>query len=209
MFIDNTYTDKYYEIIQLAIERIPLASTRKNAKKLLGYVEKHHIIPKSLGGSDDKTNLVWLTAEEHLEVHMLLIKMVNEKEALRKMYAAAIRMCIPQSKSQQRLFSEDNYQEIRQECAKLHSIYMKDKSIGEKNPFFNKKHTEESKQLISKGGLGLKRSDDTKKNLSLSKLGDKNPSTKVVTCPYCNKTGKSGGMRKHHFEHCKSKDKGA
>lgn len=30
-----------------------------------GYVEEHHIIPRSLGGSDDKSNLVKLTAKEH------------------------------------------------------------------------------------------------------------------------------------------------
>ena len=40
-----------------------------------GYSERHHIIPRCLGGSDDEENLVALTAEEHYVVHQLLVKM--------------------------------------------------------------------------------------------------------------------------------------
>lgn len=39
-----------------------------------GYVEKHHIIPKCLGGSNDKSNIVVLTGREHFIAHMLLAK---------------------------------------------------------------------------------------------------------------------------------------
>ena len=38
------------------------------------YSETHHIIPKCLGGSDEKSNLVELTAEEHFVAHQLLVK---------------------------------------------------------------------------------------------------------------------------------------
>lgn len=204
MFTDNESTRQYYNIIENANKRCPGLHSRRIAKKLLGYVERHHIIPKSLGGSDDEDNLVWLTAEEHLQVHMLLTKMFDKREPMRKMHAAAIRMVNPQSKTQKRILNK-NYDEIRKEAAKLHSEYMQQKHAGSKNPFFNKKHTEESKKLISLGGRGLKRSKQTRKNLSLSKMGEKNPATITVTCPYCKKTGKAGGMRKHHFSHCKSK----
>lgn len=39
-----------------------------------GYVERHHILPRALGGSDDSTNLVALTAREHFVAHVLLAK---------------------------------------------------------------------------------------------------------------------------------------
>jgi len=39
------------------------------------YYEKHHIVPKCLGGTDDSSNLVKLTPEEHYVAHQLLIKM--------------------------------------------------------------------------------------------------------------------------------------
>lgn len=44
-------------------------------RKTNGYTETHHIIPKSLGGGDDKSNLVSLTAREHFLCHYLLAKM--------------------------------------------------------------------------------------------------------------------------------------
>ena len=33
---------------------------------------KHHIIPKHMGGTDDRSNLIELTVEEHAEAHRLL-----------------------------------------------------------------------------------------------------------------------------------------
>ena len=40
----------------------------------------HHIIPKSLGGSNDKSNLVLLTPEEHF-AHYYLWKFTSDKPA--------------------------------------------------------------------------------------------------------------------------------
>ena len=39
-----------------------------------GYYEKHHIIPKCLGGTDEKTNLVLLPTKAHFIAHALLHK---------------------------------------------------------------------------------------------------------------------------------------
>lgn len=39
-----------------------------------GYYECHHIIPRAHGGTDDKDNLVWLTARCHYLAHWLLVK---------------------------------------------------------------------------------------------------------------------------------------
>lgn len=40
-----------------------------------GYKERHHIIPKSLGGSNNSSNLVDMTAREHFVAHFLLAKL--------------------------------------------------------------------------------------------------------------------------------------
>lgn len=37
-------------------------------------LHKHHIIPKHAGGTDDPSNLIYLTVEEHAEAHRLLFE---------------------------------------------------------------------------------------------------------------------------------------
>jgi len=43
-------------------------------KKLEGYFERHHIVPKCLGGLNEDSNIVLLTAREHYICHHLLWK---------------------------------------------------------------------------------------------------------------------------------------
>lgn len=52
-----------------------LVTRGQNRSVLEGYKERHHIIPKCMGGSDDPENLVDLTPEEHFVAHQLLVKM--------------------------------------------------------------------------------------------------------------------------------------
>jgi hypothetical protein len=48
--------------------------TRGKERTLKGYKEVHHIIPRCMGGLDEKSNLVDLTPEEHYIAHQLLVK---------------------------------------------------------------------------------------------------------------------------------------
>ncbi len=48
---------------------------RAKHRDLTGYVERHHILPRCMGGSDEPENIVRLTAEEHYVAHQLLVKM--------------------------------------------------------------------------------------------------------------------------------------
>ena len=52
-----------------------LVTRGQERPELEGYKERHHIIPKCMGGSDDVENLVDLTPEEHYVAHQLLVKM--------------------------------------------------------------------------------------------------------------------------------------
>lgn len=81
IFIDNKYSKTYFSLCNKAINR-PLPD---------GYYETHHIIPRSLGGKDTKSNLVALTAREHFIAHILLTKML-EGTLRYKMVRALVRM---------------------------------------------------------------------------------------------------------------------
>ncbi len=76
LFIDNKYTKWYFQIIQSAKQEVYNC-----------YTEKHHIIPKSLGGSNDSSNIVSLTAKQHFICHMLLTKMVLGKQKQKMVHA--------------------------------------------------------------------------------------------------------------------------
>ena len=74
LFTANKYTRWYYDIIDRAKTRILSANN---------YYEKHHIIPKSLGGSNSADNLVNLSAREHfatMQKNKLAKKLAQEKQ---------------------------------------------------------------------------------------------------------------------------------
>jgi len=61
---------------------------RGKIRILEGYYEKHHIVPKCIGGSDHHDNIVSLTPEEHYLAHQLLIKIYPNNHKL--VYAASM-----------------------------------------------------------------------------------------------------------------------
>ncbi len=54
------------------------------------FTETHHVVPRCLGGSNEKTNLVELTPEEHYVAHQLLVKLNPSNHALAKAAAMMI-----------------------------------------------------------------------------------------------------------------------
>lgn len=55
---------------------------RAKGREIEGYKERHHIIPKCMGGNDSESNLVYLTPEEHYVCHQILIKMYPSENSL-------------------------------------------------------------------------------------------------------------------------------
>jgi len=71
---------------------------RAKNRKLEGYKERHHIIPKCMNGSNDKSNLVNLTAREHFICHWLLIRIYPFNQKLAHSFWM---MCTKKSKRHQ------------------------------------------------------------------------------------------------------------
>jgi hypothetical protein len=73
--INEHFMNDYLKIICSSIEK-------NRTKGSQEYYENHHIIPKCLGGNNEKNNLVLLTAEEHFNCHYILHKMFPKNNSL-------------------------------------------------------------------------------------------------------------------------------
>lgn len=105
MFLENKYTRIYFALIESA----------KGKPRSRGdgvYYERHHVIPRSLGGRDDGTNFVLLTAREHFVCHLLLCHMVEGRDAY-KMASALMKMAFCKTEHQQRRFTSAQYELAR------------------------------------------------------------------------------------------------
>lgn len=145
------YKNIYYKIIENAKKET------ENGNRCIGYFEKHHILPKSLGGSNEENNLVKLTAREHFICHWLLVKMYNKGTTERnKMLCALWRMNNNGAPDQKEHYINARaYEKLRIEFAKNVSKIMCIYQLGQNNSQFGTKwytnrNTGESKKFKEK-----------------------------------------------------------
>ncbi len=219
LFEINDYFFKYYELIK---------KSKRDTKDLLIY-EIHHIIPKSLGGINDKSNLVNLSISDHILAHYYLSKCIKDENNKRKMYIAFWLMIHNKSgyklTPQQIEESKIEYRKI-QTGRKL-SEETKEKMRGprpslqgENNPNWGGKTiTEKTLKKHSENGKKRKWTESQREKFSKSMTGKKRPpkseeSKKKTSqtlknkpdleCPYCGKISNNrGAMLGFHFDFCK------
>jgi hypothetical protein len=160
MYLNNKYTKTYYNIVNRASQRT-----------LDGYTETHHIIPRSLGGSDDPNNLVVLTAREHFLCHWLLTKMVKGKRKQWSMINALGMMMWSENDNQERYrINARLYEQLKQKHSDMKSWAM----TGERNPQYGKKWSEERKQAFKENrAKQAPMSDEAREKIRKSRLGKK------------------------------------
>lgn len=82
------------------IEYDSLMNHAKATNPSSGYgYERHHIIPKCMGGTDDESNIVTLTYKEHIQSHILLYKMHPTNGKLASAVCAMVSLQKDKSKS--------------------------------------------------------------------------------------------------------------
>jgi len=180
-----------------------LMESRKARGAPEGYSEKHHIIPKSMGGSNRAENIVRLTPREHLFAH----KMLAHGHNTRGMWFAYLTMCSPTSLSARGVRSGlRDYQKARsvygQKCKENHPFKGKKFSeehkrkalenrtllYGPDHPMWGKTHTKESKIKMSKSNKRLSGKDhpmwkrthtpEARKRISENMKSESSPSVK-------------------------------
>lgn len=197
IFINNKYTTIYYQIIDSAISRN--LKNKKEAKNKLGYIERHHIIPQSLGGTNTN-NTVFLTAREHFICHRLLVKMTTGNNKNKMIHALAMMLSI--NNHQNRIIPSSRvYAYIRtlrmNITGEKHHNYGKRRSddwktersskyTGEGNPNFGKRY-----KIKDTTNYNNKRENNpmygkSQKECTKNLISEKRKLTMKVECPHCN-----------------------
>jgi len=202
---------------------------RAKSRDISGYTERHHIIPKSLGGTNDLDNLVHLTAKEHYICHLLLIRM-TEGEARTKMRYASYCFARRNKHQQDRVkITSRQYQYLREQLSLANkerpgpnkgktfsketrarlSKALKGRKLGPQSEEHKAKlgkweRTDAHRKAISearKAQTGKqKRSEETKAKMSAWQRGVPKPK---VACEHCGKESSLMNYKRWHGDACK------
>jgi hypothetical protein len=219
MFIENKYTKWYYSIIN---------NRMNNPHEKTAYTEKHHIIPKSFDGSNERKNLVRLSAREHFLVHWLLTKMRETKDHTIKMNHALLRLMSASETLALHKWSKWQYEVAKNKK----SLALKEaRNIG-KDPRLGKKHSLAAKEKMRRAKLGVKRrpevceylktrpvTDETRRKISKALTGrifseesrkkssvtqkGKPQNKSVIVCFKCGHENYATQIKRYHNDNCK------
>ena len=165
MSTNNFYLTRYMRLVE---------SYKAKPIFVSGYYEKHHIIPKCMGGTDDPDNLVMLPSRAHFIAHALLHKAYPEHRRL----AHAFAMMIVNNPRQNRVSSSRLYELAK--VARSNALkgvsrheWVKEKLRKPKSNKANytKPKSEEHKRKIGLAHKGKSKSPDSVRKGQASRAG--------------------------------------
>lgn len=171
----------------------------RKTREINGLFDRHHIIPKSMNGTDDASNIIKLTYREHFLAHWMLWKAFENSQMTHAFWYMT-------QKKMSKL-SSHTYQVLKE--SRFNLLKGNTNASG--------KRSLESRTNMSNAQLksnkhptrGKKRPDHSKKM-----SGEHNPmygtisptrgkKMEVVTCPECGTSGGGGAMKRFHFANCR------
>ena len=159
------------------------------------YHERHHIVPRCVGGTDNEDNLIDLFAKEHFIAHKLLA--LENPDNKKLVYAWTMMSWIKNDSQDRYEVTPEEYEEARKRLSELG----KSRKGIKRGPF-----SEEHKRKISESNKGKVVSKETRKKLSDA---HKNPSEETRRKIRENRRDMSGKNHpmygKHHTEEAKKK----
>lgn len=192
-----------------------LVENAQNRECTNGYVEKHHIVPRSMGGTNDKTNIVKLTAREHFIAHLLLWKHYNNTQMAR----AFALMCTNKTGERHKKsrfyesgksaalgkgLTEEHRKNISESLRGKVKTEQHCKNLSEANK--GKKLSEETRFKMSKARQGKVFTEEHKNKLSESLKNNLPKSvTEKLTCVHCGISTTFINIKRWHSENCKKK----
>jgi hypothetical protein len=110
-------------------------------REILGYSELHHIVPKCIGGNNNKENIARLTAKEHFVCHLLLCEIYPNNKSLK--YAAFAMCRWNGGEVKRKSISGITYERLKKEASEITANRMIGNSIWKE-----RNHSEDSIEKI-------------------------------------------------------------
>lgn len=130
----------YQKIYNSIIEN----SKKETRNKINSYYEKHHIIPRCIGGSNKEENLALLTPKEHFICHCLLVNIYKQDVRIYIKMLQALNMMKVKHKHHERYLNSKLYEKYR------NKLYGQSGLLKGKNHYmYGRTHTKETKKIIS------------------------------------------------------------
>jgi hypothetical protein len=199
------YSYKYYNKYNQIIKHYKDLDLKKSNEF---YTESHHIIPKSIGGTNKKDNLVRVPARVHFLLHWMLYRIYKTV----KMGNAWFMMSatLGEDRYNSKSFSYARNTKARIMSERHVSVETRAKmSASKKGTSINKGRifSDETKAKMANAKRGSKGNNTGKTHSDATKkrLAEINNNMPIVQCPHCSKAGKGNAMKQYHFDMCKMK----
>lgn len=163
------------------------------------YVEKHHIVPKCIGGVDDPDNIVKLTGREHFICHWLLVRIYPDNKRLihafwmmsncrndnryvpssrtyneaKILHTNALSKNMVGNKLSKATKDKISIANLGKKRTEEQRKNISESLKGKDNGWNNRKHSEDSKRKMAIAKIGTTASDETKQKMSDSRMGKK------------------------------------
>ena len=142
------------------------------------YFEKHHIVPRSLGGGNEKSNIIRLVPEDHLFAHLMLAKVHGGGmwHAVNAMLMQSHKRAVGSRYSQMR---RRLYAKAKIEFSAAHSAKMKGRVFSADHRLkisianAGVKDSAETRRRKSEGHKGLVKSEESRAKQSAALTGKK------------------------------------
>lgn len=140
-------------------------------QELSGYNEKHHIIPRCLGGGDEPSNIVLMPIRYHIMAHIILSEVypTNSNLGYAVLYMTGKASNV-NSNFSIRFLAHQREKAIKSTSSTGNPMYGR---RGKLSPNYGKPLTEERKRKISQTLSGRVMPEETKKKISESMKGEK------------------------------------
>lgn len=126
------------------------------------YLERHHIVPRHAGGTNNKDNLIKISLKDHILAHKIRYEVYKNPCDL----SAHNYMTGQSAEGKRAICAANGAKSKGRKLTQEHKDKISKATSGENNPFYGKTHTSQVTEKLRENSIGRKWKEETKQKLS-------------------------------------------